>query len=105
MRFANRKPSLLIVAVRSSKNDWSIKDLDRVVEIDPVFDAIKLVLLFVPIEGSQDQFSYLFVRHNPRSRPEEIAAFIAFLPGRGGALPSQILYIQSYCVLVKGNGF
>jgi hypothetical protein len=53
-----------------------------------VFDAIKLVLLFVPIEGSQDQFSYLFVRHNPRSRPEEIATFIALLPGvRWGVAP------------------
>src|SRR5712664_127582 len=88
MRFANREPSLLIVAVRLTKNDWSIKDLDRVVEIDAVFDAIKLVLLFVPIEGSQDQFSYLFVRHNPRSRPEEIATFIALLPGvRWGVAP------------------
>src|SRR6195256_4891373 len=63
-----REPSLLIVAVRSTKDDWSIKDLDRVVEIDAVFDAIKLVLLFVPIEGSQDRFSYLFVRHSPHSR-------------------------------------
>lgn len=52
MRFSNREPSHLIVAVRSTKNDWSIKDLDRVVEIDAVFNAIKFVLLFVPIEGS-----------------------------------------------------
>jgi hypothetical protein len=88
VRFANREPSLLMVAVRSTKDDWSIKDLDRIVEIDTVFDAIKFVLLFVPIEGSQDQFGYPFVRHNPRSRPEEIATFIALLPGvRWGVAP------------------
>src|SRR6476620_2604875 len=81
MRFADREPSLLIVAVRSTKNDLSIKDLDRVVEINSMFDAIKLVLLFVPIEGSQDQFSYVFVRHSPHSRPEEIASSSALLRG------------------------
>jgi hypothetical protein len=85
MRYANREPSLLIVAVRSAKNDWAIKDLDRVVKIDPVFDAIELVLLLVPIESSLDQFSYLFVRHNARYHPEEIATFIALLPRCGGA--------------------
>jgi hypothetical protein len=88
MRFTNREPSLLIVAVRSTKYDWSIEDLDCIVEIDPVFDPIKLVLLFVPIEGSLDQFSYLFVRHNPHSRPEENATFIALFPGvRWGVAP------------------
>ena len=95
MRYANREPSLLIVAVRTAKYDWSIEDFDRVVEIDAVFDAIKFVLLFVPIEGSQDQFSYLFVRHNPHSRPEETATFIALLPGCGGPLDRRIcIYIR-----------
>ena len=55
MRVTNREPSLLIVAVRSTKNDRTIKDLDRILEIDAVFEPIDLVFLVVPIEGSQDK--------------------------------------------------
>jgi hypothetical protein len=82
MRIADREPSLLIVAVRSTKNDRSVKDVDRVIKIDPVFDAIKLVLLFVPIESSQDQVSYLFVCHNAHSALGRIANSLPFLPER-----------------------
>jgi hypothetical protein len=105
MRSANREPSLLIVAIRSAKNDWVIEDLDRVVKIDPVFDAIELVLLLVPIESSQNQFSYLFVRHNPHFRPEEIAKFIALLLGCGGPLARRELYIQLYFTRVKSGAY
>src|SRR3979411_1873230 len=96
MRSTNREPSLLIVAVRSTQYDWFIKDLDRVAEINSVFDAILLVLLFVPIEASQDQFSYVFVRHNPHSRLK-IATFIAFLPGAVGRRP--VIYVYTIVFL------
>jgi hypothetical protein len=33
-------PSLLILAIRPSKNDRPIKDLDRFLEIDAMFDEI-----------------------------------------------------------------
>jgi hypothetical protein len=56
-RLSYRDPALLIIAIGSAKDDWAVKDLNRVVEIDAVFDAISLVLLFVPIEASQNQFS------------------------------------------------
>lgn len=43
-------PTLLIVAIGSSKKDRSIKDLDCFFEIDAMLDDVRLAFAFVPIE-------------------------------------------------------
>ena len=102
MRSANREPSLLIVAVRSAKNDWAIKDLDRVVKIDPVFDVIEFVLLLVPIESSQDQFSYLFVRHTRIPALKKLQHSLPFSRCAVGRWREK-LYIQLYFAQIKSK--
>jgi hypothetical protein len=47
----------------------------------PCLSLLIIVLLVVPIEGSEYQFSYLFAGHSPHSRPEEFATYIALSPG------------------------